>query len=455
VSLSGRLAFPVVLVVLLGCGDAHTPGDGRPRIESFTASPAELRVGDPIELLPHFTGGPARIEPDVGSVVSGARIRVGPFPSGMTFTLVVGDAGHEVREELRLPLVYRHRLRSLTPSDNARADHGAAVLADGRVLVFGGRSPTYAPWVETELFDPTTGTFGASGEMPVTRFNPVWTGVSGSRIVIAGGETSAARWDDATAVLVWTPDSGEWTSAGNLREVRAGNTATRLPLEGNLLLVAGGDFYMRDPSRVTPVEVFDVDRGTSYVPRGAMVASRLLATATRLFDGRVLLAGGLDSFTNQEIGSAEIYEAGSETFTPACTLVTERWAHAAAGLPDGRVLLVGGYSTGRVTGSAEIWDPMTGQCTATGSMHVPRADLRVVVLASGEVLAIGGRDDDGQALGSVETWNPLTGAWTERESLPVARVGHTASLLRAGQVLLLGGADGSGAWPVKAAELYD
>ena len=119
------------------------------------------------------------------------------------------------------------------------------------------------------------------------------------------------------------------------------------------------------------------------------------------------------------------------------------------------MLLVGGYFTGKVTGSAEVFDPMTGHCTATGSLHVPRADLRLVVLASGEVLAIGGRDDDGQALPAVETWNPLTGAWTEHEGLPVPRVGHTASLLPGGQVLLLGGADGSGAWPVKAAELYD
>src|SRR5262249_28193359 len=136
VSLSRRVASSVAVLVLFACGDAPVPGDSSPRIESFTASSAELRVGDPIELLPRFTGAPARIEPDVGPVVSGARIPVGPFPSGMLFTLVVGDGGHEVRRELRLPLVYRHRLQPLTPSDNARADHGAAVLADGRVLVF-------------------------------------------------------------------------------------------------------------------------------------------------------------------------------------------------------------------------------------------------------------------------------------------------------------------------------
>lgn len=454
-SLADRLPrLLAVLFLLLACGGS-APGDGAPRIESFTASPGEMRVGDAVELLPRFNGAPARIDPDVGPVASGARVRVGPFPSGMLFTLVVGEDRAEVRRELRLPLVYRHRLRSLTPSDNARVDHGAAVLTDGRVLVFGGRSPTLTPWVATELFDPATGAFSTAGDMPVTRFNPVWIGVSASRIVVAGGETSAARRDEATAVLVWSPGSGTWTSPGRLTEVRLGNSATRLPLEGNVLLVAGGDFYLRDPARVTPVELFDVDQGTSRAPKGEMVEPRFLHSATRLFDGRVLLAGGLDSFTSQEVSSAEIYDAATETFTRACTLVGERWAHSAGSLPDGRVLLAGGYFMGRVTGSAEVFDPTTGECTATGSLHVPRAELRLVTLASGEVLALGGRDGDGQALADVESWNPLTGAWTERQRLPVPRVGHTASLLPQGQVLLLGGGDASGAWPMKAADLYD
>ena len=453
-SLSGRLARSLALLPLLACGGS-APGDGPPRIESFSASPGEIRVGDPVELLPRFTGGPGRIEPEVGAVASGARIRVGPFPSGRLFTLVVGEGMAEVRQELRLPLVYRHRLRTLTPSDNARVDHGAAALSDGRVLVFGGRSPTFTPWVATELFDPSSGEFTAVGDMPVTRFNPAWTGVSDSRIVIAGGETSSARRDEATAVLVWAAGTGTWTSPGHLAEVRVGNSATRLPLEGNVLLVAGGDFYLRDPAGVTPVELFDVDQGTSRPPQGAMVEPRFLHTATRLFDGRVLLAGGLHAFSSQEVSNAEIYDAATESFTRGCTLVSERWAHAAASLPDGRVLLAGGYFMGSVTGSAELWNPGSGECTATGSLHVPRADLRLVTLASGEVLAIGGRDDGGQALAAVETWDPLTGVWTERPRLPVARVGHTASLLPQGQVLLLGGADASGAWPMKAADLYD
>lgn len=440
--------------LLLACGPTGLGGQP-PRIESFVSSPGELLVGESVELLPRFLGAEARIEPDVGPVTSGSRYRVGPFASGMTFTLVVREGGKEVRQDLKVPLSYRHRLRPLTPSDSARVDHGAAVLGDGRVLVFGGRSSTYTPWVRTELFDPATGMFTETGEMPFTRFNLAWAGVSGSRIVIAGGETSASRLDESTAVLVWSPETGRWSSPGHLREFRVGNTATRLPLEGNILLVAGGDFYLRPPESVTVVELFDVDRGTSRPPAGQMVEPRLAHTATRLFDGRVLLAGGLNSFTNQEVSSAEIYDPVTGTFSRACTLNTERWAHAGVGLPDGRVLLAGGYFGGTVTGSAEVWDPLTGQCTATGSLQVPRADLRMAVLADGEVIAIGGRDGQGRALPNVETWNPLTGKWTERGALRVERVGHTVSVLRGGQVLVLGGADGSGAFPIKAAELYD
>ncbi len=236
--------------------------------------------------------------------------------------------------------------------------------------------------------------------------------------------------------------------AAFVRQARAEDPAHRL-------LVAGGDFYLRPPSSVTPVELFDVESGTSRPPATSMIEPRLAHTATRLLDGRILLAGGLQSFTNQEVSTAELFDPVTEEFMTICTLVSERWAHAAALLPDGRVLLAGGYFGGRVTGSVEIFDPATAKCTATGSLHVPRADLRMVVLATGEVLAVGGRDDTGKPLDAVETWNPLTGTWTLRASLPRPRVGHTLSRLPQGQALVLGGADGPGAFPVTAAEIYD
>ena len=327
----------VVAAVVAACGTGSEPSG--PFIEAFRAEPAHLSPGEPVELVVEFGGGSGRLEPDVGTVQPGVRVRVGPFASGMTYRLIVSDGTRTAERELALDLQYRHRLSAITPSGTARVDHSAAVLSDGRVLVFGGRSPSFTGWVSSELFDPASGHFTASGDLPTTRWNAAWAGVSDGRIVAAGGETNAARFDEATQVLVWSAGSGEWTTAGQLREFRIGHSATRLPLEGNVLLVAGGDFYLQSPDRVTPAEILDVDHATSRAPKGAMVEPRLAHSATRLVDGRILLAGGLNAFTNVEVSNAEVYDATTESFSPACLLTSERWAHGAVRLSDGRVLM--------------------------------------------------------------------------------------------------------------------
>jgi len=43
-------------------------------------------------------------------------------------------------------------------------------------------------------------------------------------------------------------------------------------------------------------------------------------------------------------------------------------------LPSGKVLVVGGFAnTGRILGSVELYDPASGTWTATGSLKIPRA----------------------------------------------------------------------------------
>ena len=254
--------------VVAACGTGSEPSG--PFIEAFRAEPAHLSPGEPVELVVEFGGGSGRLEPDVGTVQPGVRVRVGPFASGMTYRLIVSDGTRTAERELALDLQYRHRLSAITPSGTARVDHSAAVLSDGRVLVFGGRSPSFTGWVSSELFDPASGHFTASGDLPTTRWNAAWAGVSDGRIVAAGGETNAARFDEATQVLVWSAGSGEWTTAGQLREFRIGHSATRL------------------------------------------------------VDGRILLAGGLNAFTNVEVSNAEVYDATTESFSPACLLTSEQ-----------------------------------------------------------------------------------------------------------------------------------
>jgi hypothetical protein len=106
--------------------------------------------------------------------------------------------------------------------------------------------------------------------------------------------------------------------------------------------------------------------------------------------------------------------------------------------------------------SAELYDPATGEWHATGSLSVPRADHTETLLGSGQVLVLGGVvfvGQQAQATSSAELYDPATGEWHATGSLVTARLENTATLLASGQVLVVGGSSLEG--PLSSAELYD
>ncbi len=91
------------------------------------------------------------------------------------------------------------------------------------------------------------------------------------------------------------------------------------------------------------------------------------ATATRLLDGRVLIAGGNGANT-----SAELYNPATGTFSATGSLNDLREGHTATLLMDGRVLIAGGGTPSAGTVTAELFDPSTGTFTFTDSMSIDR-----------------------------------------------------------------------------------
>jgi hypothetical protein len=78
-----------------------------------------------------------------------------------------------------------------------------------------------------------------------------------------------------------------------------------------------------------------------FIGAGTMTTSRGGHTATLLFDGKVLIAGG--SWT---LDSAELYDPATKTFAQTGNMVSRRRAHTATQLVDGKVLITGGWGTG-------------------------------------------------------------------------------------------------------------
>jgi Kelch motif len=71
-------------------------------------------------------------------------------------------------------------------------------------------------------------------------------------------------------------------------------------------------------------------------------------------------------------------------------MTTGRSGNSATVLPDGRVLIAGG-DIGSHLGTAEIYDPSTGTFTATGNMVNPQALHAATLLDNGKVLITEGK----------------------------------------------------------------
>lgn len=234
----------------------------------------------------------------------------------------------------------------------ARMLHAAVALADGRVLLTGGLpaagSDTYAT-ASAELFDPATGRFTATGGMGEPRTGHTATRLADGRILVCGGR-------DSTCVLgcpqrVWSsaecfdPRTGAFSPVGAMTQARYGHTATLLP-DGRVLIAGGTTPELPDTDVSAAMEVFDPATGRFY-PAGNLLRPRSQHTATLLTDGQILFAGGR-TYGEGTLASAtlEMLDLGRAQSRLVTSSWTTRYRHTATRLPSGEVILAGGTEGG-------------------------------------------------------------------------------------------------------------
>ena len=191
---------------------------------------------------------------------------------------------------------------------------------------------------------------------------------------------------------------------------------------------------------------------------------RWQASAVLLPNGKVLEAGGsatASSFIG--IREAELYDPASGNWTATGSMTNGRWAFTLTLLPNGKVLATGGFGTNDAVATAELYEPTTGSWTPTGSLQTPRGWHTATLLPNGKVLVAGGTDllaagnsaptDPTRA--SAEIYDPATGTWTPTGSMSLPRSVHTATLLPRGKVLVAGGVSYFGGVFPTTGELYD
>ena len=291
--------------------------------------------------------------------------------------------------------LYNPATGSFTPTGSMTAPYALATLLNNGMVLIEGGGATGLPG--GELYNPLTGSFSyTNGKMSTPRDWHTATLLKNGLVLMAGGIDS--NYNALASAELYDPATGTFTPTGSLNNARAGHTAT--PLNNGMVLMAGGctgycsPGYTNSPS-VVEGELYNPATGT-FTPTGSLNTARLFHTATLLNNGMVLVSGGQDSEGGDILADAELYNPATGTFTPTGSLNTARTRHRASLLTNGMVLMAGGadywlVNFGESLGSAEVYDPATGTFTPTSSsLNDARYWETATLLNNGLVLIAGG-----------------------------------------------------------------
>src|SRR5439155_23733596 len=156
------------------------------------------------------------------------------------------------------------------------------------------------------------------------------------------------------------------------------------------VLIAGGLRYgittFRDTTLLASAELYDPVTGT-FTPTGDMVDGRTSPTATLLNNGKVLITGGYGRDVPHTVD--ELYDPATGAFNRVDMASAGSKASA---LFDGRILIVGGlYSS-----TGLLYDPATHTPESVGSLArpLPLFAHTATLLPTGKVLIAGGNAGD-------------------------------------------------------------
>ncbi|WP_308190297.1 Kelch repeat-containing protein [Pseudonocardia sp. TRM90224] len=362
-----------------------------------------------------------------------------------------------------------------------RGGIGAAV-ADGRIVVVGGETPTTV-MNDVDAFDIASGTWSPMPKLPTPRHGaavgavgktiyaldgavkpshkasvptveafdvpprrlqpaPAWRAVkdapvarqfTGSAVVdgtmwVVGG----LKAGDATAeVYAYVPGIGNWQQGPDL-PIPLHHTAA-VNYKGELWVLGGWTPKNGNSSGEVTPKVFALRDG-KWVEQPPLLRPRVAGAAAVVGD-KIVVVGGQDG--NQGlIPVTEVFDG--KTWVDAAPVPTPR-EHLAAATDDKYVYAVGGrdLSSSKNTGAFERFDPTTGAWEKLPAMPMARGGAGAAFF-DGRIIVAGGEEPT-RVLDTVESFDLDTGAWRTLAPLKVARHGMAVATV-GNSVLAVNGA---------------
>jgi len=342
--------------------------------------------------------------------------------------------------------------RAAAPMHERREYAAGIRLPDGRILAISGHPLAGKSIASAELYDPATGKWNDTGSLRHARNGAnEATLLRDGRVLLAGGHNNA---EVVRAAELFDPATGMWSDAGNLSVAR--DPTSVLLGDGRVLVSGGIDWYTETGKVYSVAEIFD-PATDQWTATGELRTARFGHRAVLLDDGRVFVVGGFGSPVALLAGP-EIYDPSAGSWQAAEAIPQPRYGFGLVKLSDGRVLVAGGFTgspTQRVyLNGAVIYDPATGHWSETQPMQVKRVGFSTTLLADGRVLVLGGGSESGNELKSAELFDPGTGTWHAVAAMSTPRRNHRAALLPDGSVLVIGGSNTFGHKYLTSCEIF-
>ena len=279
---------------------------------------------------------------------------------------------------------------------------------------------------------PSAPGWTALAPMPVA-LGEIAVATDGSKIYVAGGYNTQRTFQ------IYDVATDHWEAGPGLA---IGTDNAGAVLGGGKLVVFGGE--------ATPaVQVYDV-AAASWGTAPTLPSPRFSSVVELAGDGVHLVGGwSFDRSNNVSVASHDVFDLGSRSYLGVAhaPLATAR-NHAFSGVIDGKIYVTGGRSPGHEgidgqnVASTEVYDPGSDAWSPLADLPTPRSGGASAVVG-GKLYVLGGQLPGNNLYKTVERFDPSSGAWQKLADMPVFAAGQRAVAI-GGDIYLLGGFARSG-----------
>lgn len=218
--------------------------------------------------------------------------------------------------------------------------HAVARLSDTKILVCGGvseknPSSSATAYQEAFVFDVVTGLWTQVANMPAVRAEHAAAPLGPGKVLVCGGRGSTSSAYGNT--YVYTEATNSWATRASMIRSRYGHSAAAI--DDNRVIVVGGIYYEAIPRHTEIVEIYDAITNKWTQVADLPMKSQYAGLAV-VSGPRAVFAGGTG--VSAPTANAVIYDVLANVWNFGASMVGSRTGCGAAEITGSRLLLVGG-----------------------------------------------------------------------------------------------------------------